>query len=494
MVGLSGAATQAAGVVGGHSATLVDAATEATALRLAVRENASGIGGCWRTTVIVCSAPAAFGQATTTPPAATGARGQEQKREENTGKDGRGAASPAAKGAATPPAGGGDAEAAPGGMAPVEAKPVIQEYVLRIVVAPSSERRPAQVLVNDQEVDIPTGAFLIRLLRRTGAMEPTLDWQAAGDRRLIAGDGSPMLDAPGDAEGARPGGGRGGPHGWRSGGEDRRGAGADTDGGRPGGGPEGAGRGGLSPEGEELLPPPPPPLGGEDPAAGGEGRGGRGAGGPAGRMGRGRGGPDDVDPVVAGGLGSVPADTDSDGQPDSAGNRRGRGEGIWFPNVPELTPQSADALMVVIGEFEPERAELLARMQQTNPTEFMRELRQAQFHWWSVVEMREQDRERYDLMLEDQQLTRNTLDLQIRYRQAVEAPQPVATDVEALKTAMRGLVDRHFMVRQALKERELQDLSEELEVLRARLAKRLEMREQIVEQRLIWLLGPTGEF
>jgi hypothetical protein len=93
------------------------------------------------------------------------------------------------------------------------------------------------------------------------------------------------------------------------------------------------------------------------------------------------------------------------------------------------------------------------------------------------------DPELYELLKQDQELERQTADLSMQYRRAPEEERT------ALKTQLGELVQQHFDVRQERRRLQLKRLEDELKALRTAIEKRDEARDDVIDRRLLELLG-----
>lgn len=104
---------------------------------------------------------------------------------------------------------------------------------------------------------------------------------------------------------------------------------------------------------------------------------------------------------------------------------------------------------------------------------------------WSALE--KSDPEMYKLLKEEADLDRRSLALAAQYRRAP------AEGREEIKKELSKLVDQHFDVRQKRRQLELKRLEEGLQRLRDAIEQRNKARKQIVEKRVIELLGQEAD-
>jgi hypothetical protein len=97
--------------------------------------------------------------------------------------------------------------------------------------------------------------------------------------------------------------------------------------------------------------------------------------------------------------------------------------------------------------------------------------------------LEQEDPEMYTLIVQDEQLERDTLQAAGQLRRAP------AGEREKLKKGLSDLVNKHFDVRQERRELQLKRMEEELKRLREAIAKRNEERQAIIDRRLSELVG-----
>jgi hypothetical protein len=102
-------------------------------------------------------------------------------------------------------------------------------------------------------------------------------------------------------------------------------------------------------------------------------------------------------------------------------------------------------------------------------------------------ELKKIDPEMYELEKNDRDLERQTLELGQQYRRAPRDERI------ALKKQLDVAVQQHFEARQARRQLQLKRLEEELERMRSALKRRTELRSQIVERRVLELIGEEHE-
>ncbi|MFW6163851.1 MAG: hypothetical protein ACODAJ_13860, partial [Planctomycetota bacterium] len=101
-----------------------------------------------------------------------------------------------------------------------------------------------------------------------------------------------------------------------------------------------------------------------------------------------------------------------------------------------------------------------------------------------LAEMRERDPERFDLVLQQRRLDRTTHHLGARIRKAEEQAEK-----ERLAGELRATLPRLLEVREALRDREIQDVEGRLAELKALAAKRRAHKTEIINHRVKELSG-----
>ena len=94
----------------------------------------------------------------------------------------------------------------------------------------------------------------------------------------------------------------------------------------------------------------------------------------------------------------------------------------------------------------------------------------------------------YMLEMKDREMEQQSFDLSQQYRRAPRDQR------EALKTQLQEVVQKHLEARQARRQLQLKRLEEELKQMREALERRTESRSQIVDRRIVELIGERGEF
>jgi hypothetical protein len=105
-----------------------------------------------------------------------------------------------------------------------------------------------------------------------------------------------------------------------------------------------------------------------------------------------------------------------------------------------------------------------------------------------LEELKKYDPEMYELEKKDLELEQQSFDLGQQYRRAPRDQR------DALKTQLQDVVQKHFEARQARRQLQLKRLEEELDRMRSAMERRTESRVQIVERRVVELIGERSDF
>ena len=161
--------------------------------------------------------------------------------------------------------------------------------------------------------------------------------------------------------------------------------------------------------------------------------------------------------------------------------------------VPELTDDLLKEVMAVIKDFDEALYTRLATAMETNPQVVRTRIQNDLRRWMAAVELKRSDPELYELNMKDRQYSHETSRLAGEY--AAARRQGDTARVESIRADIEKLVGEHFDVRQKLRERDLAQLEQRLELLRTQVQQRLERRADIIREHLSQLFGgPQGDF
>jgi len=309
------------------------------------------------------------------------------------------------------------------------------KFDFHVEVLRSETGRPFQILVDGEPVDNPTAALIVRLIRLKN-----IDTQS-GMFQLLPGD-------------------RGG-RGWEHRGRSNQ---ADT-------APQTDGN--NSSEQSDTFP---------RNRDGQNGRNGRNANDTGFGRHNGFGGPDRLD---------------GSGRPDGIGGQGGHGGPPPLFSSAVLTDLTSGGLSLelvgqiftVVQDFEPTLHPRLLELQKTEPQRFERELRRVAMNYISQLEQLRNDKDGYQLQVQDRRLEIQSLELQYEYTRVRDTQNE--DEISRIREALRDVIVQRFDVRQLLREHELELFQNQLESLKLRLDKRLERKEVIVEHRLERMTSST---
>ncbi len=150
---------------------------------------------------------------------------------------------------------------------------------------------------------------------------------------------------------------------------------------------------------------------------------------------------------------------------------------MMLPGVPheivrfwqEHDPEAIEELRHRLGEHPHERGEIVRRIAEETG---------------HLAEMRGRDPERFDVILQRRRLERSTHHLGARVREAKDPAEK-----ERLAGELRATLAQLFDVREALRDREIQDIEARLAELKALAAKRRAHKTEIIDHRIKELRG-----
>lgn len=161
--------------------------------------------------------------------------------------------------------------------------------------------------------------------------------------------------------------------------------------------------------------------------------------------------------------------------------------------VPELTDELLAEVMGVIADLDEPLHTRLSSAMERNPDVVRNRLQADLPRWMTAVELKRNDPELYELNVKDRRLAQETGRLVGEFHAARRAGD--AEKVDGLRARIETLAADHFDVRQKLRERDLAQLQQRLEFLRAQVQQRRERRQEVIRQHLQQLFGgPADEF
>jgi hypothetical protein len=201
---------------------------------------------------------------------------------------------------------------------------------------------------------------------------------------------------------------------------------------------------------------------------------------------------DDAEPAI-----TVAQDRGSgDRAGDSAERRfrRDRGDGgSWRDRarrqMPELTAEQRTQLLEVLRDFNPQWHQRAQQFVNDNPqrAEFM--LRAMYPRMKERIELKQKDPAHYQWVVEDAQLTFKGRELARKIRKAQEDGD--SATAEKLTMELRNLLEKHFDVRQKLREKQVIRLQEQIRKVKADLNEHATKKQSLIDEQLQRYL--TGE-
>ncbi len=157
---------------------------------------------------------------------------------------------------------------------------------------------------------------------------------------------------------------------------------------------------------------------------------------------------------------------------------------------PPRRPAADDvaAMLDVLREMEPGLAKDIDKWRKDSPERVAEMINRRFPRLRHMVELRRNDRDLYDLKIEDVRLSQKSLELVRSYRAASLAKDPKAGQI---RDELRQSVATQFDVRQKIRQRELQRFEQRIAQMRKELDDRSAARERILEGELKKMLDQT---
>ena len=127
---------------------------------------------------------------------------------------------------------------------------------------------------------------------------------------------------------------------------------------------------------------------------------------------------------------------------------------------------------------------VIERMPGEHPDEMEREMRRRFMRERELEEMRRHDPDKYELIMQIEELEGISNELGEKYRQTEDSEVK-----EVLKDQLAGILDQLFDLKVELEELDQKRLAQEAKKLRERIEKRRKHKEEIIQLRLVDLLG-----
>lgn len=187
--------------------------------------------------------------------------------------------------------------------------------------------------------------------------------------------------------------------------------------------------------------------------------------------------------------GDAPPPPPHPGEFGEHGRHGGKGKDWGRP----LTPEEVDLALRTMREIDPAHADEFDRMREQDPERVPRELRERFPRIREFLALHRYDRPMFDLRVQDLKLARESRDLSKRINDARDADADGRAD--AMEDELATLVERHFDVRQQIRQRELERLEARIAELREQLDERADDKSDLIEAHVERLLsGERGEW
>lgn len=160
----------------------------------------------------------------------------------------------------------------------------------------------------------------------------------------------------------------------------------------------------------------------------------------------------------------------------------------YFGPPRSMSEPQLETARVIVDQLYPDVGDRLTQLRNEDPERYRRTLEHRFPRLRYLVELSERDPEMFELRMGDLQLGRISLDLAERVRAARAADDRDAE--HRLRSELEHTVARHFDVRQAIREREIENLKQRLEAMEDRWEDRDDDRDDLIEQRVSELAGP----
>jgi hypothetical protein len=150
----------------------------------------------------------------------------------------------------------------------------------------------------------------------------------------------------------------------------------------------------------------------------------------------------------------------------------------------QLTREMERQVLEYVSKYHPERLKQLEQLRTDRPVFYRRALVRFSREMNTMNRLKQEDPERYQELLEENKLDAESLDLAQQYKDASNEAEK-----EAIRKKLEDLLNRIFELRQKNRQQEIERLEKRIAGLREQNAKRLDMKDEIVQRRLLQLLG-----
>ncbi|MBN2028858.1 hypothetical protein JW824_01305 [bacterium] len=156
----------------------------------------------------------------------------------------------------------------------------------------------------------------------------------------------------------------------------------------------------------------------------------------------------------------------------------------WQPATLYLNPQQEAEVLKYLEEYSPELAERLSRIKESNSDTYREQLSRAYRQMIYMDNLKETDPEQYERVSEERRLELESNQLATQYKNTTDEDEK-----RGIKAELEDLLFELFDYRQMNRIVEIERLEERLESLKEENQNRLDNKDQIVNNRLLELLG-----
>lgn len=146
-----------------------------------------------------------------------------------------------------------------------------------------------------------------------------------------------------------------------------------------------------------------------------------------------------------------------------------------------LTEDQLDSALAIIDRLNPELAASLRETRDESPEHAVRRIAEEYPRVYELLEMQQDDPERYELHMQSIQVMRASVPLIRQLRQAQQGGDQDAIDT--LTAQVREQVEAMFDIRMAIRRLEVQDLRDRIAELEEQIAEAEEQRDQHIDER-----------
>lgn len=151
-------------------------------------------------------------------------------------------------------------------------------------------------------------------------------------------------------------------------------------------------------------------------------------------------------------------------------------------------PPSDEQIFDFLEKFDPARLQKLVHLEDVDPEEFHKVLKETRREFGRLMELKKRDPERFEQMMHERRMEQETGQLAHHYRNSKNAEEK-----EKIKKEIRERLEKLFDLRAVQKEAEIKRMEEELAKLKEKSKTRQDNRAKIIEQHQKELLGENDD-